>query len=544
MDSHVQVRTRMVSFGSSSGFGFGEEKMNQLKVFGFVLLAAALSGRTALAGQAPTFDLGLTNCQNLSGRPGTMGSQEVVATLSTSANPSATDGAQGWSISLSSEGASIDAVTTSQTAGAPVADGGFQNGGFEKTELTATGPNPASCPGMRDGAVSAIVLSFTLPITLPAVDNTQNILRLTVGCTFPDEGTSTPARVFFVDGCRGSGQPVGNRVTWMGNTIIPSLGECSFECRGVIPRICPDPDADLQVVIQSENTNHVVGDPFATGTPPGLAPTPDPLLPAEVEAAPGQATVYGGIVSQLSGQGIGGVQGWSLALSVKGDIELVGVSTAGTAAAPVPAGLQNGGFEKTETVNPNLDPATGMPAADPSLAQGPGAVTAIVLSFTLPITLAEDSTATVLCVTVQGDLGDTGQVCWRDGMRGSGQPVRNVATVNGETQQYSCCQAANVTFAEPPISDFIRCDPNNDLQNDIADAVWILNELFRGGPPTACPASADCDNNGQEDVTDALFAVNYNFRGGSAPSAPFPGCGGADLLMSPEQCPAGSTLCP
>jgi hypothetical protein len=505
-----------------------------MKKFGFfgVVLVSFLLMRQAPA-QAPVFDLAFRQCGDLEGPAGGAFTAEVVATLATSANPSATDGAQGWSISLSSEGLPIAAVTTANTAGA-LAPVGFQQGGFEKTELTATGPNPRSCPGGLDGAVSAIVLSFTLPITLPAADNTQDILRVSLNGTFPDPLTCNSARVFFVDGCRGSGQPVGNRVTWMGNTIIPSLGECAFMyCGQEPPRNCPDPMHDLQVIIQSENTNHVVGPPFATGSPPGLAPTPDLLLPAQVVSAPGEATVYAGIVSQLSGQGIGGVQGWSLALSVKGNIGFTSVSTAGTAAAPVPAGLQNGGFEKTEMVNPAIDSPAGSP-------QGPGAVTAIVLSFTLPITLAEDSTSTVLCITVSGDDGDSGQVCWRDGMRGSGQPVRNVATVNGETQQYGCCQAVDISFATPPGGLFIRCDPNNDGKNDLADAVWIVNELFRGGPATACPPAADCDANGQEDLTDAIYCANYQFRGGPAPSAPFPGC---SMDLDPA-CPPGSTTCP
>jgi hypothetical protein len=160
--------------------------MNPSRGLGSIVVAAAFS-ISAAQGQVPSFGLGFRNCEDLEGRPGVVNSAEIVATLSTSGNPSATDGAQGWSISLSSERLSIVAVTTANTAGAPVPVG-FQNGGFEKTELTSTGPNPASCPGGRDGAVSAIVLSFTLPITLPAADNTQDILRLTVSHMFPDTG--------------------------------------------------------------------------------------------------------------------------------------------------------------------------------------------------------------------------------------------------------------------------------------------------------------------------------------------------------------------
>jgi hypothetical protein len=96
-------------------------------------------------------------------------------------------------------------------------------------------------------------------------------------------------------------------------------------------------------------------------------------------------------------------------------------------------------------------------------------------------------------------------------------------------------------IVEPSL--FIRCDSNNDSKNDIADAIWIVNELFRSGPATACPAAADCDADGQESLTDALYCVNYQFRGGSAPPQPFPDCGTDEVIVT-ELCPGGSTLCP
>jgi hypothetical protein len=93
------------------------------------------------------------------------------------------------------------------------------------------------------------------------------------------------------------------------------------------------------------------------------------------------------------------------------------------------------------------------------------------------------------------------------------------------------------------VSDYIRCDPNNDGKNNLADAVWIVNELIRNGPETACPAAADCNADGMEDLSDAVYAVAYQFQGGDPPPAPFPGCGGKEEI-APEDCPAGSTLCP
>jgi hypothetical protein len=92
------------------------------------------------------------------------------------------------------------------------------------------------------------------------------------------------------------------------------------------------------------------------------------------------------------------------------------------------------------------------------------------------------------------------------------------------------------------ISPFLRCDPNNDGQVLISDAVWIFTELFRGGVRTRCPAAADCNGDGARDISDGIYALSFLFTGGPPPPAPFPACGRRDLPL--EECPPGSTRCP
>ena len=114
-------------------------------------------------------------------------------------------------------------------------------------------------------------------------------------------------------------------------------------------------------------------------------------------------------------------------------------STAGTAGDTVAnGGLQNGGFEKTERTVDGTAPNAGCPV-------GHGAVSAVVLSFTMPITLQTEGTATVLALEVAGTDGDTGAINFQDGCVGSGQPVANVATIGGGTEQYLCAQAADIS---------------------------------------------------------------------------------------------------
>lgn len=442
------------------------------------------------------------------------------------------EGADGWSISVASEGVAIEHITTDNTAAVPFPRG-FRRDGFEKSEVTTLAGG--ECPDGLQGAVSTVVLSFRSRITLPGNDNTQVIARLTLSGNYAEQPGCRDARVFYTNGCRGSGEPVTNSVTWMGNALHPSRGSCGFRvCSGTSPPCPDDLESGVQLIIQSQNIRHVPGDPFATGAPPGLAPTPDRFLPAQISAAPGSTTVYAGIVSQFDDPFGVEAYGWSLAVSVRGELRLTEATTRGTAGANVPVGLVCGGFEHTELVNPDVLDARGEP-------QGQGAVSAIVLSFSKPSYLADSSTATVLSLTIEGDEGETGSILWVNGLRGSGQPQQNRAIVAGEAHAFHCCQEAEIRFQAT--GDFVRCDPNGDGKSDLADAVWIVSELFRGGQASACPTAADCDGGGSEDVTDAVYAVHYQFRGGPPPPPPFPSCGGRELLATPEDCPLGSAPC-
>ena len=229
----------------------------------------------------------------------------------------------------------------------------------------------------------------------------------------------------------------------------------------------------------------------------------------------GEATVYAAIVSNGI---VGGVQGWSLSALVTGGA-ITGANLDGTSGADVSAGgVRSVGFEKTEVV----DPARNEGAT--------GAVSAVVLSFTMPVTLSGDGTAGVLNIDIatsepQGDEPQTVNVGWRDGMIGAGQPVANVATVSGATADFCTCQAAAVTFELVVYPSFLRCDPNDDGQSDIADAIFIVNSLFRGAAAATCLASVDCNGDGLNDVSDALYNIAYRFSGGPAPGAPYPACG-------------------
>jgi hypothetical protein len=80
----------------------------------------------------------------------------------------------------------------------------------------------------------------------------------------------------------------------------------------------------------------------------------------------------------------------------------------------------------------------------------------------------------------------------------------------------------SVVIARPS---FIRSELNNDNRRDVADAIYLFNFLFIGGPRPTCLDAADVNDDGRADMADAIWIISYQFRGGPPPFAPFPACG-------------------
>jgi len=64
---------------------------------------------------------------------------------------------------------------------------------------------------------------------------------------------------------------------------------------------------------------------------------------------------------------------------------------------------------------------------------------------------------------------------------------------------------------------FMRGDANSDLRINIADVTYIIDYVFRDGPPPELPEAADANFDTFLNVTDALYLVNYIFRQGPPP---------------------------
>lgn len=496
------------------------------------LVIVGLAGARQVRAQEPTFDLGFAGgfCgTTVEGPPGSSFSETIDCTLTTSNNPGA-DGAQGWSISLGVAGAlRIVGISTRDTVAATAPDveedcipdppgPGLRVNGFQKSELTEGEGN--------EGAVSAIVLSFTCPITLPP-DGTSVIARIDVSGDFPAEAEQTASgSVSYVGGRQGSGQPVPNDVTWTGVTVSPGIGECAIDlfARPGPQECC---NAPLSIFYQRAIVADAqVEEAFAEA----IADCVD-IAGNNVYEVSGESThVFVGINSSAANGLPSGAQGWSLSVAVEGDVTPTDVTTRGTIAATSPdvdedcvpdspPGQRVNGFQKSEIVDPTMPGTEGGPP------QGAGAVSAVVLSFTCPITLQVTGSATVLDLTLAPSGEPTaekpivGTLFVKDGLRGSGQPVPNAVTVGGKTLFFCHPPGLDVTFSVSAVPRYLPGNANGDSRVDLADPIWIVNELFRDGPATACPESGDVNGDQMVDLSDVSFLIDYLFRGGMPPSS-------------------------
>ncbi|HVR76442.1 MAG TPA: LamG-like jellyroll fold domain-containing protein [Planctomycetota bacterium] len=94
----------------------------------------------------------------------------------------------------------------------------------------------------------------------------------------------------------------------------------------------------------------------------------------------------------------------------------------------------------------------------------------------------------------------------------------------GDAATDASCEET-VVVEDPRVGPFVRGNSNADQRVDIADVVFILNWLFRGGLVPPCIAAANASSTESVDVASAIYILHFLFLGGSPPGAPFPGCG-------------------
>ncbi|MFH1698998.1 MAG: PKD domain-containing protein, partial [Candidatus Zixiibacteriota bacterium] len=66
---------------------------------------------------------------------------------------------------------------------------------------------------------------------------------------------------------------------------------------------------------------------------------------------------------------------------------------------------------------------------------------------------------------------------------------------------------------------YVCGDASGDQQVNLGDAVFIINHVFKGGPPPEPLEAGDANCDGNTDIGDAVYLVNHIFKGGSSPCA-------------------------
>jgi hypothetical protein len=67
---------------------------------------------------------------------------------------------------------------------------------------------------------------------------------------------------------------------------------------------------------------------------------------------------------------------------------------------------------------------------------------------------------------------------------------------------------------------YITGDANRDGEINITDIVYLINNLFIGGPPPTPLVAGDANCDGKINVVDVVYLINYLFIGGPPPCEP------------------------
>lgn len=156
-----------------------------------------------------------------------------------------------------------------------------------------------------------------------------------------------------------------------------------------------------------------------------------------------------------------------------------------------------------------------------------GVVYSFIGAETITFSAAGETAVIADYSTVAGALagdedGASSALTWSGGL--GSPPVSNVMVVGGNSLAAQL-NDASLTFEAVSVTPFLRSDANADGRNDVADAIWMLSDLFLGGPSYNCLAANDANGDGFYDTADPVFVISYQFLDGAAPSAPFPDCG-------------------
>ncbi len=86
-------------------------------------------------------------------------------------------------------------------------------------------------------------------------------------------------------------------------------------------------------------------------------------------------------------------------------------------------------------------------------------------------------------------------------------------TVSVSDPYYTTEQAVTITV-------FVCGDANGDSEVNVADAVFIINYVFKDGPAPDPEIAGDANGDDEVNIADGVYLINYVFKGGPSPDCP------------------------
>ncbi len=99
------------------------------------------------------------------------------------------------------------------------------------------------------------------------------------------------------------------------------------------------------------------------------------------------------------------------------------------------------------------------------------------------------------------------------------EPSNHLAFVTGEPPVDYVPRFTGGVF---PILVYLPGDATGDRKVDLADLIFLVNYIFKGGAAPLIVVAGDANGDCKTDLGDIIFLVNYVFKGGTMP---LPGCG-------------------
>ena len=93
--------------------------------------------------------------------------------------------------------------------------------------------------------------------------------------------------------------------------------------------------------------------------------------------------------------------------------------------------------------------------------------------------------------------------------------IQPVDTVNN----IICGRTNHFSFFAVMEPSFVCGDVNGNKAVNLADIIYLVNYIFKGGPAPVPLLAGDVNKNGQVNLADIIYLVNYIFKGGPAPCA-------------------------